>query len=178
MNIADGAVPKKVTKARKDGHVRAKDDDDEMLLLDKKPARVRKAETIRRPLSPESRPPPKKSQSKANVDSETESDDDVDMLAAAQKPGKPLPTPDRSASPEVDPGRAPGRIIGNTYPLQDFQKNIERGDVVSKAVEDLAFVIKDIAMKPFASRRHKELLQCMRELRDTSLKVRDSVSSY
>ncbi len=63
------------------------------------------------------------------------------------------------------------RIIGFSHPLADFKKNIKKGDIVSKAVEDLAWVIKEILLKPFASRRHSELLECMRELRLTCLNV-------
>jgi len=81
----------------------------------------------------------------------------------------PLPTPARSLSPQVDPGLAPNRIIGTTYPLKDFTKNIAQGDVVTKAVEDLSAVITEIVMRPFASRRKSELLECMTMLRKTSL---------
>lgn len=89
----------------------------------------------------------------------------------------PLPTPARSISPVIDPGRAPGRIIGSTYPLADFKKNLVQGDVVTKAVEDLGVVITEIVMRPFSSRRSEELLECMTALRDTSLKVRGFVGT-
>lgn len=91
---------------------------------------------------------------------------------------QPLPTPTRSLSPQVDPGRAPGRIIGSTYPLADFKKNIAQGDVVTKAVEDLGMVITEIVMRPFSARRSEELLECMKVLRDTCLKVGGSLSRY
>ena len=162
-------VPKKVARTRKDGHVHAQADDEEMLLLDKKS-------------------PPKGTQSPvqithgkvspfkaANAGSDTEDDDSGQMLldkpTETGRRNQPLPTPARSMSPQFDPGRASGRIIGTTYPLADFQKNIAQGDVVSKAVEDLAFVIKEIVMRPFSSRRSAELLECMTVLRDISLKV-------
>jgi len=89
----------------------------------------------------------------------------------------PLPTPARSMSPDVDPGRAHGRIIGSTFPLADFKKNLARGDVVTKAVEDLGVVITEIVMRPFSSRRSAELLECMAALRDTSLKE-DEVDAW
>lgn len=111
-------------------------------------------------------------------DSETEEEEEEELLLNKKKltpppkKGVPLPTSARSVSPEVDPGRAPGRIVGNTYPLKDFQKNISQGDVVTKAVEDLAAVITEVIMKPFASRRTQEMLECMEVLRRTCLEVR------
>jgi len=111
-------------------------------------------------------------------ESETEDEDEEELLfnkkkhTPPPKKGVPLPTPARSVSPRVDPGRAPGRIVGNTYPLKDFQKNISQGDVVTKAVEDLAAVIAEVLMKPFASRRTQEMLECMEVLRKTCLEVR------
>lgn len=158
-------VPKRVTRQRKDGHVRAReDDDDEMLLLDAQPPK-RTASQSQAQASPSKKP--------SKVDSDTDDDDDDE---SSSKKGQTLPTPARSVSPAIDPGRAPGRIIGTTYPLKDFQKNISQGDVVSKAVEDLGFVIKEIVMKPFSSRRYDELLECMTIFRDTALQVR--LSSY
>jgi ATP-dependent DNA helicase 2 subunit 2 len=155
-------VPKKVARQRKDGHVRARDDDDEMLLLDAKPPR-RTASQIQAQTTPSKKP--------ITADSDTDdSDSDQPPGDEQKKNGQALPTPARSMSPPADPGRAPGRIIGTTYPLNDFQKNISQGDVVSKAVEDLGFVIKEIVMKPFSSRRHDELLECMTAFRDIALK--------
>lgn len=142
-----------MTRKAKAGHVHANDDDDEDFLLDKPPARTQ---------SPTKKP--------AAAGSDTEDSDD-DMLGQPSKKDGALPTPARSLSPTVDPGRAPGRIIGTTYPLEDFKKNISQGDLVSKAVEDLGAVIKKIVLKPFASRRRRELLDCMRTLRDTCLTV-------
>jgi len=110
-------------------------------------------------------------------ESETEDEEEEELLLNKKstpppKKGVPLPTPARSVSPRVDPGRAPRRIVGNTYPLKDFQKNISQGDVVTKAVEDLAAVIAEVLMKPFASRRTQEMLECMEVLRRTCLEVR------
>ncbi|KAJ3563470.1 hypothetical protein NP233_g8920 [Leucocoprinus birnbaumii] len=113
---------------------------------------------------------------------EESQDDDLllDATTASKKPPAtpepssrrvgPLPTPARSPSPQFDPGRAPGRIIGSTYPLKDFEKNLSQGDVVTKAVADLSEVITEILMKPFASRRHSEMIDCLKSLRDTCLK--------
>jgi ATP-dependent DNA helicase 2 subunit 2 len=166
------AVPKKLTKARKDGHVHAQDEDDNLLLLDRKKAPEKSFIHVTEASSSSS-----KAKVNANAeDSETE-DDDEDLLLN-KKPStplsqakEPLPTPARSLSPQVNPGRAPNRIIGTTYPLKDFQKNIAQGDVVTKAVEDLSAVITEIVMRPFASRRKSELLECMAVLRKTSLEV-------
>lgn len=152
-------VPKKVARQRKDGHVRARDDD-EMLLLDVIPPK--------RTASQAQTSPSKKA---IAVDSDTDDSDAEESPDRKVQNGQALPTPARSVSPTIDPGRAPGRIIGATYPLKDFQKNISQGDVVSKAVEDLGFVIKEIVMKPFSSRRNDELLECMTAFRDIALKV-------
>ncbi|KAG1832906.1 SPOC domain-like protein [Suillus subalutaceus] len=163
-------VPKKATKVRKDGHVRAMDEDEDMLLLDKKPAASRKGKepaASQVPLSPKLARPAKKS---AASDSETEEESDREPLLLSKRPFNALPTPERSMSPDVDPGRAPGRIIGSTYPLRDFKTNLAQGDVVTKAVEDMGVIIKEVVVRPFASRRHKEMIECMVAMRDTSLK--------
>jgi ATP-dependent DNA helicase 2 subunit 2 len=94
-----------------------------------------------------------------------------------------LPTPARSLSPEatnaddtmdidvdIPDGIAPGRIIGTVHPLQDFKKNLETGDVVTKAFEDLGDVVIEIIGKPSASRRHEEMIGCMREMRSVALR--------
>jgi ATP-dependent DNA helicase 2 subunit 2 len=136
--------------------------------------------------------------------SETEPEsDEEDLLlnkvtptpaASSSKKGKgvALPTPARSVSPktrgarnadddddddEVDPGRAPGRIIGSTNPLKDFKKNLAQGDVVSKAVEDLGAVVTEVVLKPFAKRRSGEMVECMQELRKVCLEE-DEVEAW
>lgn len=196
-------VPKRVAKAgtsAKKGHEQALEDD-EMLLLDRKREKSKVAGDVKpmeidvklEPASPE------KGKAKAvNLDnSDTEDDEDDEFVtveppaedeggllldqkkpAATPKPSSPrgrlLPTPARSISPQIDPGRAPGRIIGSTYPLKDFEKNIAQGDVVTKAVADLCEVITETVLRPFASRRSKEMIECMKVLRDTCLRVRYS----
>ena len=105
-------------------------------------------------------------------DTEPEDDDDAeDLLLLPPKDDDKLRTRQRSASPQIDPGRIAGRIIGTTYPLADFQRNVAQGDVVSKAVEDLAWAVQEILRKPFGMRRSEELLTCMKALRDTALQV-------
>lgn len=115
---------------------------------------------------------------------EPESDDDADLLLnrkstapvtlLSNKNGKPessrslrknLPTP----SPEAENRPGPGRIVGTTTPLKDFRKNISRGDMVSKAVEDLGWAVREIVMKPFAKRRFGEMMECLAELREVCL---------
>ncbi|KAF8887717.1 SPOC domain-like protein [Infundibulicybe gibba] len=140
----------KSRKARKDGHVHGQDDDNTMLLLDRKPG---------------SKTPQTTSKDKATSGSDTEDDDDDDeMLLDKPKPAdeprgndRPLPTPARSLSPDIDLGRAPGRIVGTTYPLADFQRGL--------AIDDLGVVITEIVLKPFTSRRTAELLECMEAMR-------------
>lgn len=111
-------------------------------------------------------------------DSDTEEDENdeelLDLESRLEPAGNenPLPTPGLSLSPpNVDSGRAPGRIIGTTYPLKDFKKNIAQGDVVTKAVQDLADVIVEVVLKPFATRRQGEMIDCMKVLRKTCLEV-------
>jgi len=70
----------------------------------------------------------------------------------------------------VDRAVPEGRIVGSTYPLDDFKNNLSSGDVVTKTVEDLAFIVQEIALRPFAGRRHEELIQCLREMRTVCLR--------
>lgn len=161
ITVVSAVVPKKVARLRKDGHVHAGGDEEDILLLDrKKPVRTQSLAKVNLP---------KPMTNGSDTESEKE---DLLLDKMSKRPANNLPTPARSLSPDIDSKRAPGRIIGNTYPLADFRKNIAQGDVVSKAVEDFGFVIREIVMKPFSSRRTAELLECMRELRDVSLKVR------
>lgn len=181
------SVPKRVGKARKEGHAHAQEEDDNTLLLDRKqPSAATQSPAKKASMNVIQTSPTSPRKGKAPVrnveDSDTEEDDDEGQLLLDKKkastpvpPSKnnePLPTPARSVSPEVDPGRAPGRIIGNTYPLKDFKRNIAQGDVVTKAVQDLGEVIGEVLMRPFALRRHEEMIECMKVLRKTSLEVR------
>ena len=81
-----------------------------------------------------------------------------------------MPTPSQTPAPDDD-GRAPGRIIGTVAPLADFNKNIAHGDLVTKAVEDLAFVIRTVVLRPFSARRADEMLDCVQALRKVCLEV-------
>ncbi|EKM60439.1 uncharacterized protein PHACADRAFT_82428 [Phanerochaete carnosa HHB-10118-sp] len=185
-------VPKTVARNRKDGHVRARDDGDDTLLLDKQPNKKIKlsqtqsqhvSRSQHRRVSPATqRKVPKRS---VSDDSETEpepepKDEDEEELLLDKKPKQRgtsavpehdhmPPTPERSVSPAPERDRAPGRIIGTTEPLEDFYKNIASGDLVTKAVEDLAFVIRTIVFRPFSAKRTDELLECTRALRKVSL---------
>ncbi|GJE94221.1 ku80-like protein [Phanerochaete sordida] len=195
-------VPKTVGRGRKDGHVRARDDGDEMLLLDKQPAkRIKLSQTQsqhvfrsqhRRVSPPTQRKAPKRAlsdDSDTEPEPEPEPQDDDDLLldtTPAVKPeprAKPEPaeagvppTPSsRSPTPERD--RAPGRIIGTTHPLAEFYANTASGDLVSKAVEDLAFVVRTVVFKPFTTRRTDEMLECVRALRRVCLEE-DEVDAW
>ncbi|KAI3621834.1 ku family dna [Moniliophthora roreri] len=200
-------VVKEIKRARKDGHVHARDDDDDVLLLDRKPfsSKIRLNQSQSQIQLKEEPTSPNKGQAtvKPTVnDSETEDEDEELLLPRPNAPElnktncQPLPTPTCSTSPpakrpeskssksrsdEPDPdfdrGIAAGRIIGTTYPLADFKSNIKTGDVVSKAIEDLAAVIEEVVMKPFSSRRSKEMIDCMTALRSTAL-TEDEVDAW
>ncbi|KAI0656800.1 SPOC domain-like protein [Cubamyces menziesii] len=183
-------VPKKVARVRKDEHVRARDEDEDMLLLDRQPGpsqsqRATQSRTFAQsqktsPLRSQKKPAGNDSGSETEPEPDEEDEEEL-LLDGARKPERaaPLPTPARSMSPEFkfDRARAPGRIVGFTYPLEDFRKNIERGDVVTKAVEDLAFVIKEAVVRPFAPRRFDEMVECMHELRRVSL-MEDEIDAW
>ncbi|OJT04950.1 ATP-dependent DNA helicase II subunit 2 [Trametes pubescens] len=182
-------VPKKVARVRKDEHVRAPDEDEEMLLLDRQagPSQTQAqratqsrsfAQTQTQQASPsrtqqQKKPAGNDSDSVTEIEDDEDEDDELLLDTAARRPERaaPLPTPARSLSPDprVDRNRPKGRIVGYTYPLADFRKNIERGDVVTKAVEDLAYIVKEVVVRPFASKRFDEMLECMHELRKVSL---------
>ena len=165
----------KATRRRKNDHVLAKDADDEMLLLDSAPvpdrAPNRSLAQILHAHSPEKQRPLAKQ-------SGSETEDKSDHLPGeivTRGPDSPnssvLSTPNRSASPGLGiDEREEGRIIGFSYPLNDWKKNIQEGDVVSKAVEDMGYVIREIVSRPFADRRHEEMIECMREMRETCLR--------
>ena len=200
-------VPKRVARTRKDGHVHARDDDDEALLLDGVPPRkktkasqqasqsvpmdVDDSEAVKSPAK--SKP---KTQKPVESDSETEPESDAEELLLDSKPssakqsqqnGGPagrgegaLPTPALSQTQDEDEdgdvgidddGRAPGRIIGETHPLEDVEANLASGDLVSKIVEDLAYVVKRVVIQPFASKRTDELVACLRKFRELALDV-------
>jgi ATP-dependent DNA helicase 2 subunit 2 len=171
-------VPRKAARPRKKDHARAQDDDDEILLLDhvapsghsqtrshsqlgasdSRPQRQTSPAAAKRPI-------PKK----GDDDSETEPESDVDLWFPSSKKGAKLPTPSPEPGIVSDPQRAPGRIIGMAAPLADFKNNVSQGDVVSKAVEDLGWVVKEIVLRPFSGRRHVEMIECLTELRDVCL---------
>jgi ATP-dependent DNA helicase 2 subunit 2 len=141
--------------------------EDEALLLDGVPARARaRAEEApskrARPGETHGRPPPTPARSPG---SDSPSSSPPPPFLPSSSP--PLDEEQTGA----DPALAPGRIVGATYPLEDFKRNLARGDVVSKAVEDLGAVVIEVVLRPFAARRRAEMLDCMRALRDTCLKV-------
>ncbi|KAF8523097.1 SPOC domain-like protein [Hysterangium stoloniferum] len=182
------APPKKV-RGRKDAHIAGEDDgEDDLIDLG---APVARPEATH-PSSPSKVLP--KTMADMEEDSATEDEDEVIIaLPSVVKDAKPrvktpspevhqavLPTPARSTgpvSPSPEPARAPGRIIGNSSPLEDFKQNIKSGDVVSQAVRDLGAVIKEIVVKPFASRRHNEMIECLKEMRDVALQE-DEISMW
>ncbi|TFK19905.1 SPOC domain-like protein [Coprinopsis marcescibilis] len=177
-------VTKRVAKAKKEGHDHI-NDEDEMLLLDRKPTRTQSSFFGSGSQSQVGASASFADKKPADDGSDTE-DDNEELLLNAKPPATPapsgsrgpLPTPARSVSPRgLDPGRAPGKIIGNTDPLRDFKKNLAGGDLVTKAVEDMAVVITEIVLKPFAKRRAEELIECMKAMRKTCLEE-DEVDAW
>ncbi|KIY45729.1 SPOC domain-like protein [Fistulina hepatica ATCC 64428] len=174
-------VPKRVAKARDDGHAHAlADDEDEPLLLDHSQSQSQSRPQALRP---------------AAGNSDTEDEDDDRMLVDDYKPvtpppsnAAPLPTPALSVSPpntrhhiddgmeapspsqddDIFSGREGGRVVGTTDPLKDFR--LAALDNAEKAVDDLAWVVRHIMSKPFASRRHQELIDCLYEMRGICVK--------
>jgi ATP-dependent DNA helicase 2 subunit 2 len=149
-----------MARVRKDEHVLARDDEEEMLLLDRAAIKVKY-----------------ESQYQSQLLKRDDDEEDEDILLKPHTQNDVKHEESQAPDIKVDRGRAPGRIIGSTYPLEDFKINTARGNLVTKAVEDLAWVIQDIVTKPFASRRHKEMIECLQVLRATSLKVGNSCFS-
>jgi len=165
-------VPKRVARPRKKDHARAQNDDDEILLLDRvAPSTHSQPEASNSQLQPQTSAPAAKRPipTKGDNDSETEPESDDDVWVPSSKKGTKLPTPSPEPDITTDPQRPPGRIIGLAKPLADFKHNISQGDVVSKAVEDLGWVVKEVVLRPFAGRRHAEMVECLTELREVCL---------
>ncbi|KAF8640795.1 hypothetical protein AX17_000444 [Amanita inopinata Kibby_2008] len=190
-------VPKRTVKFKTEGHAHAEEEDDGMLLLlDRKqvPGRT-KLISQTQPNSQMQTTSPLRAKSKTESvgsDGSATEDDEEGFVQPVETDKKAsLPTPARSTSPpvlvhhkkainmdkdgvytddEINPGRAPGRIVGNTNPLKDFRKNLERGDVVTKAVEDMGYVISEVVLRPFAWRRTDEMMTCLKEMRNVALK--------
>ena len=129
-------VPKRVINSRKDEHVRARDEGEE-LLLENVPHKKAKlgSPSASRPHMYSQGGVISKTKIKGNdSDSDTESESEPeDLLLDAmdedkdeQKPSQDvdmLLTPARSLSPKIESesGRAPGRIVGMQHPLEDFR---------------------------------------------------------
>ncbi len=168
-------VPKRVARPRKNDHMRAQDGDDEVLLLDRVvPSSARphsqpeaSGSRVQRQISPAAAK--KTDAGMRDNDSETEPESDEDVWLPSNKTSAKLPTPSPEPTMVVDSQRAPGRIIGMATPLTDFKLNISQGDVVSKAVEDLGWVVKEVVLRPSAHRRHAEMIECLNELRKVCL---------
>ncbi|KAI0307520.1 SPOC domain-like protein [Multifurca ochricompacta] len=169
-------LPKRVPRPRKNDHARAQDDDDEILLDRVAPSILEnrsysRTEASYSQMQPQMNPMPVKPTIPrlTEDDSETESESDDDAWPPSSSKGAKLPTPSPEPGMFADPQRAPGRIIGMATPLADFKHNISQGDVISKAVEDLGWVVKEVVLRPFAERRHMEMIECLHELREVCL---------
>jgi hypothetical protein len=134
-------------------------------------------------------PPPRESPSKKptkelDEDELTEDEestrDAISINNIKSSPGKnevkfselaPPPTVDSRMMEDEDV--KPGIIISKKTPLQDFKNALtSEGDIISEAVVQFADVIKELVVaKQFPNRRKKELLEGMKFLRATCLKV-------
>ncbi|KAH7104333.1 SPOC domain-like protein [Auriculariales sp. MPI-PUGE-AT-0066] len=114
------------------------------------------------------------------ADSETEDEEDQLVAGVSSKPASPAkpsrpPVQQRTPSPSPEPVH---RIIGTDYPMRDFRKNIKtRGDIVSTLVAELGMVVQETVLGAFASRRHNEMVECLRLYRDTAIKE-DEIDSW
>jgi ATP-dependent DNA helicase 2 subunit 2 len=171
------AVPKKVAKRKVEMHVAAVDEDDLILAPRKKPrltsptAQEQTDDLLT--FEQNTKNSGVSVEEKELSETEPESDDNPPArtqisrsdLARDLPPHKDVDPSLETDRMDVDRGIPEGRIIGTTYPLDDFIRNLSNGDVVTKAVEDLGLTIQEIALQPFAERRHDELLKCLHEMR-------------
>ncbi|KAG8959142.1 ATP-dependent DNA helicase II subunit 2 [Tulasnella sp. 419] len=143
-------------------------------------------ETNSGPLGQPSSVSAKSKEKKMDLDGDLSATDEEEQAPAAAKAkhrGPPLPTPalsppkgkgkKKESRPVKDKDIRPGRIIGNADPLEDFRENLSRGDVVSKALEDMGDVIMEIVAESFSSQRYDEAIECMKAMRQTALEEDD-----
>lgn len=116
---------------------------------------------VRNPVKSKQASPPSEEDSDHTMDSDGDETMDLDDKPAGL-----------AASMVVGEGARNNRIIGNIHPLYDFEQNIARGDVVTKAVADLGEVIPEILDDSFSSQRFEEALDCMKVMRKTAVEVR------
>lgn len=131
--------------------------------------------------SPIRSPTKNRAKSRARLDSDDEEDDDEGSVVPDDEEARAMdidqdvflsaPMTDTAGPMVVGEGARDNRIIGNVHPLYDFEQNISRGDVVSKAVEDLGNVIIEIVEESFSSQRFQEALECMKIMRKTAVEV-------
>ena len=161
-------IQKRPPKRKAERHVEATGDEELLLEPAKKIARTQSPSAV------------DKSEAFEAALEMTQPSTEVDETRLLETPRKAEHTSHvaKSMSPEeddnmddmIDHGIAPGRIIGATKPLQDFRNNIQTGDLISKAVEDMAAVIQELVLQPFTERRQDELLMCLEGLRAVCLK--------
>ncbi|EJD04469.1 SPOC domain-like protein [Fomitiporia mediterranea MF3/22] len=221
-------VPKRVMRTRKDGHVRAGDDDDELLLLDQPNPRIKVEQTSpssrikkedaaedddKKPVLQKKSPVGDADKMDVDVDEDKDKDDasesgsvtepesDEEMEAGpstttlkSKSPHSPTQLPSPEATPSVsigsgndngkdtdiinlDLGKEPGHLIGLAHPLSDFKKTLDsppeektKMKPETEVIEELYEVLKEILSRPFARRRHGEVIMCLKEMRAVCLK--------
>ena len=197
-------MPKRVLRTRKDGHVRAEDDDDELLLLDRpNPAnKAKSASPTKNGAGTSANSSKKQTTEKMDVDSSTEPESDGEEASKAKEEKRTvqLPSPEptisngtfpqsqsqsqsqgqsqsqsqsQSQALDLDVGKQPGHIIGSARPLRDFKQCVKEGDnaKILQAISELGEFIQSVLSQPFARLRHEEMIECMKELRVSCLKV-------
>lgn len=121
----------------------------------------------------------------ADSDTEPESDEDIDMkdepastMVESQKIHSQesiLESQTQSQGGVVGADRPAGHLVGFTNPLADFKACAKDSAKITQAVDDFGHAIVTIVHRPFASKRYNEMVDCLRVLRSTCLKVGFSI---
>lgn len=123
----------------------------------------------RKPEPSPARDPGKKREASPHSEQDSDRTMDSDGDEAMDLDDRPVGA---ATSIVIGEGARNNRIIGNIHPLYDFEQNIARGDVVTKAVADMGQVIPEILDDSFSSQRFDEALDCMKAMRKTAVEVR------
>ncbi|KDQ17714.1 hypothetical protein BOTBODRAFT_155793 [Botryobasidium botryosum FD-172 SS1] len=184
------APPKVATKRKKVDLDATEGTDDEFSLSDLMgagpgPSKVPKNSASQSQSGPQSQP------EAMDVDSGTEDEDyvKIDMTSVpksvkAESPkvskiSKKTPTPPpQAASPmEIDPPAQSGKLIGNAFPLKDFNKNVNAANM-AQGLDELGIMIVEIVRDSFSTQRFQEAIDCMKAMRKAALEDEDGVEQW